>query len=88
MDRGAWWATVHGGHKESAMDETTNTLLMWGFAVYGIEPNTGEAWLMSARQESTATSSAGTVPSYSVSSRHLPRVSKVPVLQSPWLMKE
>ena len=21
MDRGAWWATVHGGHKESAMTE-------------------------------------------------------------------
>ena len=21
MDRGAWWATVHGGHKESDMTE-------------------------------------------------------------------
>ena len=23
MDRGAWWATVHGGHKESDMTEVT-----------------------------------------------------------------
>ena len=23
MDRGAWWATVHGGHKESDMTEAT-----------------------------------------------------------------
>ena len=23
MDRGAWWATVHGGHKESNMTEVT-----------------------------------------------------------------
>jgi len=21
MDRGAWWATVHGGHRESSMHE-------------------------------------------------------------------
>ena len=25
MDRGAWWATVHGGHKESAMTKHTHT---------------------------------------------------------------
>ena len=24
MDRGAWWATVHGGHKESDMTEQLN----------------------------------------------------------------
>ena len=24
MDRGAWWATVHGGHKESDMTERLN----------------------------------------------------------------
>ena len=24
MDRGAWWATVHGGHKESGMIEQLN----------------------------------------------------------------
>ena len=23
MDRGAWWATVHGGHKESNTTEAT-----------------------------------------------------------------
>ena len=23
MDRGAWWARVHGGHKESDMTEVT-----------------------------------------------------------------
>ena len=23
MDRGAWWATVHGGHEESDMTEVT-----------------------------------------------------------------
>ena len=27
MDRGAWWATVHGGHKESEMTEHTHTKL-------------------------------------------------------------
>ena len=25
MGRGAWWATVHGGHKESDMTEHTHT---------------------------------------------------------------
>ena len=25
MDRGAWWATVHGGHKESDTTEHTHT---------------------------------------------------------------
>ena len=25
MDRGAWWATVHGGHKESDMTEQLST---------------------------------------------------------------
>ena len=25
MDRGSWWATVHGGHKESDMTELTHT---------------------------------------------------------------
>ena len=25
MDRGAWWATVHGGHKKSDMTEHTHT---------------------------------------------------------------
>ena len=25
MDRGAWWATVHGGHRESDMTERLNT---------------------------------------------------------------
>ena len=25
-DRGAWWATVHGGHKESDMTEHTHTV--------------------------------------------------------------
>ena len=25
MDRGAWWATVHGGHKESDMTERLST---------------------------------------------------------------
>ena len=24
MDRGAWWATVHGGHKESDITEQLN----------------------------------------------------------------
>ena len=24
MDRGAWWATVHGGHKESDVTEHTH----------------------------------------------------------------
>ena len=24
MDRGAWWATVHGGHKKSGMTERLN----------------------------------------------------------------
>ena len=24
MDRGAWWATVHGGHKESDVTEHTS----------------------------------------------------------------
>ena len=27
MDRGAWWATVHGGHKESDMIERTKLSL-------------------------------------------------------------
>ena len=27
MDRGAWWATVHGGHKESGMIERTKLSL-------------------------------------------------------------
>ena len=27
MNRGAWWATVHGGHKESDTTEVTNTQL-------------------------------------------------------------
>ena len=25
MDRGSWWATVHGGHKESDMTEQLST---------------------------------------------------------------
>ena len=25
MDRGPWWATVHGGHKELDMTEATHT---------------------------------------------------------------
>ena len=25
MDRGAWWATIHGGHKESDMTERLST---------------------------------------------------------------
>ena len=31
MDRGAWWVTVHGGHKESAMTEhiCTSVLTIW-----------------------------------------------------------
>ena len=28
MDRGAWWATVHGGHKESDMAEQP-TVCLW-----------------------------------------------------------
>ena len=27
MDRGAWWATLHGGHKESGMSEQLSTHL-------------------------------------------------------------
>ena len=30
MDRGAWRATVHGGHKESDMTEHIHTLLLSG----------------------------------------------------------
>ena len=28
MDRGAWWATVHGGHKESEMTEHACTSVL------------------------------------------------------------
>ena len=29
MDRGAWWATGHGGHRESDMTEATVCVCMW-----------------------------------------------------------
>ena len=29
MDRGAWWATVHGGHKELDMTERLSTMLYY-----------------------------------------------------------
>ena len=34
MDRGAWWATVHGGHKESDTTERTHTHTHAHFNVY------------------------------------------------------
>ena len=43
---------------------------------------------MSASQWSITTLSMGTVPSYSVSSHYLPRVSTAPVLKNPWLVEE
>ena len=30
MDRGAWWATVHWGRKESDMTEQLSTQVQWG----------------------------------------------------------
>ena len=29
MDRGAWWATVHGGHKESNKDNTLEASILF-----------------------------------------------------------
>ena len=38
MDRGAWWVTVHGGHKESdTMECLSNFLLSAGIGDPGIE---------------------------------------------------
>ena len=34
MDRGAWWATVHGGHKESNKDNTLEASI---FFIYYLE---------------------------------------------------
>ena len=87
MDRGACWATVCGV-TESDTTETSKTLLMWGICGRGYRTQHWETWSMSASQWSITTLSTGTVLSYSVSSRYLPRVSTAPVFKSPWLMKE
>ena len=34
MDREAWWATVHGGHKESDMTEVTSHTTFIKFLLY------------------------------------------------------
>ena len=37
MDRGAWWATVHGGHKESDTTERLSTGLHSALRVWALE---------------------------------------------------
>ena len=42
MDRGSWWATVHGGHKESDTTEDAHTtpflVLLTPFYVFDLVP--------------------------------------------------
>ena len=35
MDRGTWWAVVHGGHKESDMTEPLTLYYVWEDASLG-----------------------------------------------------
>ena len=40
MDREAWWATVHGGHRGSDMIEHTHTQLINNVVIAGLQiPN-------------------------------------------------